>query len=82
MFDMKLHFPELFLAWLNNCVGHFNHRYFFMFCIYAWCGVIFVMLFGIPVAYDHFFGTAEVINSFVVKLFFMTCFQSNICISE
>lgn len=45
--------------WLNNCVGHFNHRYFFMFCLYAWCGVMFVMTFGIPVAHDHFFGTAE-----------------------
>ncbi|XP_061667036.1 palmitoyltransferase ZDHHC16B isoform X2 [Syngnathoides biaculeatus] len=28
-------------AWLNNCVGHFNHRYFFSFCIYMTLGCIY-----------------------------------------
>ncbi|KAF8790802.1 palmitoyltransferase ZDHHC16-like [Argiope bruennichi] len=45
--------------WLNNCVGHFNHRYFFMFCAYACTGIVFVIVFGIPVAYDHFFGNPD-----------------------
>ncbi|XP_056626843.1 palmitoyltransferase ZDHHC16B isoform X2 [Triplophysa dalaica] len=27
--------------WLNNCVGHFNHRYFFSFCMYMTMGCIY-----------------------------------------
>ncbi|RWS12342.1 putative palmitoyltransferase ZDHHC16-like protein [Dinothrombium tinctorium] len=42
--------------WLNNCVGFFNHRYFFMFCFYTWIGCIFVIVFGISIAYEHYFG--------------------------
>ena len=30
--------------WLNNCVGHYNHRYFFLFCVYMCSGTIFVAL--------------------------------------
>ena len=29
--------------WLNNCVGHNNHRYFMLFIIYIWQAVLFVM---------------------------------------
>lgn len=28
-------------AWLNNCVGHFNHRYFFSFCLYMTLGCVY-----------------------------------------
>ncbi|XP_038125097.1 palmitoyltransferase ZDHHC16B-like [Cyprinodon tularosa] len=27
--------------WLNNCVGHLNHRYFFSFCLYMTLGCIY-----------------------------------------
>ncbi|XP_033840467.1 palmitoyltransferase ZDHHC16B [Periophthalmus magnuspinnatus] len=27
--------------WLNNCVGHFNHRYFFSFCLYMTLGCVY-----------------------------------------
>lgn len=26
---------------MNNCVGHFNHRYFFSFCLYMTLGCIY-----------------------------------------
>eukprot|EP01137_Pigoraptor_chileana_P017278 Opistho-2@75123 len=29
-------------AWINNCVGHFNHRYFMLFLIYLWGGCVYV----------------------------------------
>lgn len=28
-------------AWLNNCVGHYNHRYFFSFCLFMTMGCIY-----------------------------------------
>ncbi|NP_001120250.1 palmitoyltransferase ZDHHC16 [Xenopus tropicalis] len=27
--------------WLNNCVGHYNHRYFFSFCLFMTMGCIY-----------------------------------------
>ncbi|XP_015907506.1 palmitoyltransferase ZDHHC16 [Parasteatoda tepidariorum] len=45
--------------WLNNCIGHFNHRYFFMFCVYTWIGVLFCIIFGIPIFRSHFWYNSE-----------------------
>ncbi|XP_066932121.1 palmitoyltransferase ZDHHC16B-like [Clytia hemisphaerica] len=28
--------------WMNNCIGHFNHRYFVSFCIFMWFGTVYV----------------------------------------
>ena len=33
-------------AWLNQCVGHYNHRFFYMYMVYMVLGTIFVMAFG------------------------------------
>jgi palmitoyltransferase len=41
------------LAWLNNCVGHFNRRYFLMFMVYIEISMIFLMIFGIEIAYKE-----------------------------
>jgi len=27
--------------WLNNCVGHYNHRYFFSFCFFMTLGCVY-----------------------------------------
>jgi palmitoyltransferase len=38
--------------WLNNCIGHFNQRYFFLYMVYTVIGVFFVMAFGIDIGYQ------------------------------
>lgn len=40
----------------KDCIGHFNHRYFFMFCMFAWLGTLFVIVFGLPIALNHFYN--------------------------
>jgi len=43
-------------AWLNNCVGHHNHRHFFLFCVYMCIGCFYVSLSGYPLFKEHFLG--------------------------
>lgn len=33
-------------AWLNNCVGHLNHRYFFSFCLFMTLGCVYCSISG------------------------------------
>lgn len=44
-------------AWLNNCVGHHNHRHFFLFCVYMCIGCFYVSMSGYPLFKEHFYGT-------------------------
>lgn len=46
-------------AWLNNCVGHHNHRYFFQYMVFTVLGILFIMLFGVEIAYQEFFPAQE-----------------------
>lgn len=39
------------LAWLNNCVGFRNHRYFFLYMAYMVIGVLFIIICGFDLAY-------------------------------
>uniref|UniRef100_A0A146M895 Palmitoyltransferase n=2 Tax=Lygus hesperus TaxID=30085 RepID=A0A146M895_LYGHE len=39
--------------WLNNCVGHFNHRYFFMYMVFISLSTLFIMIFGVEIAYKE-----------------------------
>ena len=46
IFKMDHHCP-----WINNCVGHFNHRYFVLFLTWLMFGCIFVSIFSIPILF-------------------------------
>ncbi|KAL4705678.1 hypothetical protein ACJJTC_018751 [Scirpophaga incertulas] len=37
--------------WLNNCVGYFNARYFYLYMVYMVAGVTFVMLAGLDIGH-------------------------------
>lgn len=37
---------------MNQCIGHRNHRYFFLFMAYTVVGAIFIMTFGIGIGFD------------------------------
>ena len=41
--------------WMNNCIGFFNHRYFTLFCIYMWLGVVYVSWSCSDLFWYHFF---------------------------
>ncbi|XP_044010515.1 palmitoyltransferase ZDHHC16A isoform X2 [Aphidius gifuensis] len=45
--------------WLNNCVGHYNHRHFFLYMIFTAIGIIFIMIFGVEIAYQEIFPDYE-----------------------
>ena len=39
--------------WINGCIGHLNHRYFFLFMVFMVSGCAFVMVFGFEIFYDE-----------------------------
>ena len=41
--------------WLNNCVGHFNHRYFFLYMVFMVVGCMFIMMFGFEIFFEEFY---------------------------
>ncbi|XP_041476969.1 palmitoyltransferase ZDHHC16-like [Lytechinus variegatus] len=49
--------------WINNCVGHFNHRYFMLFCIYMTIGTIYVTISVWPQFRDEFFDARKTFES-------------------
>ena len=43
MVEPKVSIPDLFISRLNNCIGHQNHKYFYLFLVYTsiYCVIIF-----------------------------------------
>ena len=41
--------------WLNGCVGHFNHRYFFLYMVYTVLGCLFLMILGFEILWHEVF---------------------------
>jgi palmitoyltransferase len=42
--------------WINNCVGHLNHRYFFQFCFFLTLGSFYAATMGFTEFQHHLFG--------------------------
>ena len=42
--------------WLNNCVGHWNHRHFFLYMAWMIAGCAFVMAFGFEIMWEEVFA--------------------------
>lgn len=42
--------------WLNNCVGHHNHRHFFLYMVFMVLGCGFLMILGFEIFWEEFIG--------------------------
>uniref|UniRef100_A0A671YLI6 Palmitoyltransferase n=1 Tax=Sparus aurata TaxID=8175 RepID=A0A671YLI6_SPAAU len=42
--------------WLNNCVGHFNQRYFFSFCLFMTLGCVYCVISGRNLFLDAYYA--------------------------
>lgn len=47
--------------WLNNCVGFYNHRYFFLYMVYMMSGCLYACFLFYPLFYDNFYVGKEVV---------------------
>ncbi|XP_077992839.1 palmitoyltransferase ZDHHC16-like [Glandiceps talaboti] len=45
--------------WLNNCIGHYNHRYFVQFCVFTSLGTTYLAIAVWPLFYEEYFATPE-----------------------
>ncbi|TRZ03639.1 hypothetical protein DNTS_008600 [Danionella cerebrum] len=52
--------PKPARTWLNNCVGHFNHRYFFSFCLYLTLGCLYCSVSGRYLFLDAYSAIDEI----------------------
>jgi len=58
-------------AWLNNCVGHFNQRYFFSFCLYMTLGCFYCSV-SSKALFLEAYGAIEVRRTSIVCLYGVT----------
>ena len=60
-FQMDHHCP-----WLNNCVGHWNHRYFFLYMAHTVLGCVFLMVFGFQILWEDYFSDRDPNETFSI----------------
>ena len=48
---------------MNSCVGHRNHRYFFLFMCFIWVGCLYLLIMAWPL----FFAEVAVIHVLVAR---------------
>ena len=59
-------------AWMNNCIGFYNHRYFIMFCVFMWLGTLYVCFTSFDLFMYHFFHPGVSIPFFRCVLYYDT----------
>nr|ACO12222.1 Probable palmitoyltransferase ZDHHC16 [Lepeophtheirus salmonis] len=73
--EMDHHCP-----WLNSYVGHYNHRYFFLYMVFTVLGCIFIMIFGVELLYLQVFHESGSKTQFRLlsdrTLIFYACFMT------
>ncbi|XP_022086544.1 probable palmitoyltransferase ZDHHC16 [Acanthaster planci] len=62
--------------WINNCVGHYNYRYFIMFCIYMWVGTLYICVSAWPLFREEFFDAQKTFDSLLAGSLFFTMLHS------
>ncbi|XP_038070729.1 palmitoyltransferase ZDHHC16-like isoform X2 [Patiria miniata] len=62
--------------WINNCVGHYNYRYFILFCIYMWTGTLYVCISAWPLFSEEFFDARKTFDSLLAGSVLFTMLHS------
>lgn len=68
IFIKDIFFLNIILAWLNNCVGFYNHRHFFLYMAYTTFGVSFIITFGIELFFERIWWAEEELEGHPIRL--------------
>jgi len=65
-----LYINKFSLAWVNNCLGLENYRYFLLFILYLFVGVVYNMITIVAIWNHHIYKQNQSMMSFLVILDF------------